>query len=273
MADADKVQAHRSGETLMKPRFSVSTILTAVLVFSSILLLLHWGVGREINRRGLLWPQGSADTSDIDIPESDVELEESEERQKLACSLPTARYDIDTNHVACYPSSGGIWMAELGPVELQYLGINRFESTERDLDQDADDAFCRELRLFGGMWYDGYPGPGFRNECIHLHEWVPLFTIEREVGFPETGGVWVLEPRDDGLDGERYYPRGISMVRNSLTMTERCMVLERLGAVFCEDIEGCPALEDMAYETSELAKQPGRVQRDEGWCGTDWFDD
>lgn len=32
------------------------------------------------------------------------------------------------------------------------------------------------------------------------------------------------------------YPRGMATVHNALTMEERCMALERLRAVFCEDI-------------------------------------
>lgn len=53
------------------------------------------------------------------------------EDQGQPCPLPTTRYSIHTGQVACYPSSGGIWMSELDALELQYLGIDRFLSTER----------------------------------------------------------------------------------------------------------------------------------------------
>lgn len=38
------------------------------------------------------------------------------------CYQITTRYNIQTGMAACYPSSGGIWLADLGPVELRYLG-------------------------------------------------------------------------------------------------------------------------------------------------------
>jgi hypothetical protein len=44
---------------------------------------------------------------------------------KQNCYMPASRYSLSTGITTCYPSSGGIWTAELGPVELQYLGIDR----------------------------------------------------------------------------------------------------------------------------------------------------
>ncbi|KAL4796545.1 hypothetical protein BDV19DRAFT_360571 [Aspergillus venezuelensis] len=137
-------------------------------------------------------------------------------------------------------------MTELGPLELQHLCINRFESTERSSNQEDEDAFCRELRVFGGSWYNPAPDGSdlfVGGECYPLHEFEPVFSIVRRVGFPRVedgGGVWVL-----GVDGETgRFPEGMATVRNALTMQEQCMALERLGAVFCGDVSSCRALED-----------------------------
>ncbi|KAL4887518.1 hypothetical protein BJY04DRAFT_176127 [Aspergillus karnatakaensis] len=175
---------------------------------------------------------------------------------KHPCPLPTARYDILTGHAACYPSSGGIWMAELGPLELEYLGINRFESTERAPVQKDEDAFCHKLRIFGGSWYDpAVDGSDLSvaGQCHQLDEFEAVFSIVREVAYPEgknAGGVWVLGVNKD----MGRFPEGMAMVRNTLTMKERCTTLERLGATFCEEISGCEPLKDLVIEPFSWAR-------------------
>ncbi|KAJ5890738.1 uncharacterized protein N7473_006966 [Penicillium subrubescens] len=167
------------------------------------------------------------------------------------CSLPTTRYDIQTGITACYPSSGGIWLADLGPVELQYLGINRFDSTERSLNKAEEDHFCHELRKFGGAWYNPKSPDDLwvGGECSELDEFEPVFSIERRVAFPEKGGVWVL-----GRDEKTVrFPLGMAGVQNSLTMEERSMALEKLGADYCDDVAECPLLDDLKKEPFDLA--------------------
>jgi hypothetical protein len=167
------------------------------------------------------------------------------------CSLPTTHYNIQTGITACYPSSGGIWLANLGPVELQYLGINRFDSTERSWDNAEEDRFCDELRNFGGSWYNPKTPDDLwvGGECSELDELEPVFSIDRRVAFPEKGGVWVLG-KDDQTGR---FPLGMAGVRNSLTMEERSMVLERLGAVYCDDVTNCDVLDDLKKEPRDLA--------------------
>ncbi|KAJ5086516.1 hypothetical protein NUU61_007823 [Penicillium alfredii] len=167
------------------------------------------------------------------------------------CLLPITRYDIYTGQVACYPSSGGIWMAELGPLELQHLNINRFESTERSWNQADEDKFCDQLRPFGGSWYtqsadDLWVG----GECHELHEFEPALSIHRQIAFPENGGVWVL-----AIEGDALFPPGMATVRNALTMEERCKALEKLGAVFCADLTKCSALQDLSQQPSQLVRK------------------
>lgn len=85
-------------------------------------------------------------------------------------------------------------MKELGPLELQHLNVNRFESTERSSNEADEDYFCHQLRQFGGSWYNPQsPGDlSSGGECHDLDEWMPILSTSRLVGFPEQGGLWVL---------------------------------------------------------------------------------
>ncbi len=171
------------------------------------------------------------------------------------CALPTTtRYSIHTGQTTCYPSSGGIWMSDLGPVELQYLGINRFNTTLRSPYQVEEDIFCRELRKFGGAWYNPKSGKELLvgGYCHELDEFKPVYSVMRAVGFDggRGGGVWVL-----GVEqGTGRFPAGMLAVRNALTMEERCMALRNLGAVYCADVAGCDLLGDLTKEPYELAR-------------------
>ncbi|KAE8145197.1 hypothetical protein BDV25DRAFT_144881 [Aspergillus avenaceus] len=159
------------------------------------------------------------------------------------CSLPTARYDLQTGKSMCYPSSGGVWMADLAPLELQQLGIDRFDSSPRSCAQDEEDRFCQKLRLLGGSWYHPQCADKLWNgsKCRTLHELEPTFAFRRWVGYPDEGGVWVLRKPDS----KQIPPESLTALQNALTMEELCIVLQRLGAVFCKDIKRCQALNDL----------------------------
>ncbi|KAE8133952.1 hypothetical protein BDV38DRAFT_273910 [Aspergillus pseudotamarii] len=163
------------------------------------------------------------------------------------CSLPTARYDISTGRAACHPSSGGIWMVELSALELQYLNINCFNSPERSWDRDEENHFCEQLRPFGGSWYPSHLSDGLwiDGRCSELHQLEPAFSVFRRIGYPG-GGVWVLD---------RELSTSETAVRNALAMEERCIVLEKLGAIFCRDMKCCSALTDLSKEPHELVKE------------------
>ncbi|RDW93726.1 uncharacterized protein DSM5745_01048 [Aspergillus mulundensis] len=193
------------------------------------------------------------------------------------CTLPTTRHSITTGLTSCYPSSGGIWVSELGPLELQHLSINRFDSSERSWNTDEEESFCHRLRVFGGEWYNIsadeipiLPDENGKMHCAPLEDLAPVFEIRRYVGFPETGGVLVLAP-----DGEGRFPENMSIVLNALSMEERCMALRRQGAVFCPDFKDCSVLEDLRREPWEWAGERGfpgwgsnDLEPDWSWCGT-----
>ncbi|RSL87556.1 hypothetical protein CEP52_015493 [Fusarium oligoseptatum] len=195
----------------------------------------------------------SALSQESDLSDSPSALK----HQGQPCPLPTTRYSIHTGQAACYPSSGGIWVSELDALELQYLGIDRFSSTERpDVPKEEEDAFCHKLRLFGGGWYN--PNHEGRNlnvggECHALDEFDPIVSIVRKIGVPSDEndeGVWVLDvDKDTGI-----FPDGIIAVRNALSMDERVQALVKLGAVYCADIKECRLLMDLKLEPWEIAR-------------------
>ncbi|KAF4630907.1 hypothetical protein G7Y89_g7226 [Cudoniella acicularis] len=84
----------------------------------------------------------------------------------------------------------------------------------------------------GAYWGKvGYRGMGEHAKCESIDFCVePDVKVNFELGFPESGGVRVL---DYGrlLDGS-YAP--CVMLKNALTMEERCGVIEKLGGKFCE---------------------------------------
>lgn len=272
-AKAPGAQSRFSLPTVLKLIFLGVSVLLLVLIVNDNLSVPFVAGGSSLFRFFPIRPQPAqtAQTSSA-YPDEQPGVNDN-------CRLPTARYDIYTNKAACYPSSGGIWMVELDALELRHLNINRFESTERSTNQDEEDDFCHKLRQFGGSWYnsrsaDDLWSPG-EEKCLDLYVQEPVFEINRQIGFPETGrGIWVLQPVEEGdpegmyFPPQVYYPSGMATVRNALSVDERCTALKKLGAVFCDEknIADCPGLDDLAKEPFELAEKYGR--RDHGFCGT-----
>lgn len=55
-----------------------------------------------------------------------------------------------TNDVHCWPSVGGFIIAEnVHPVELDYIGLDRFHITPRSVHATEEDAFCMKLACIG----------------------------------------------------------------------------------------------------------------------------
>jgi hypothetical protein len=106
-----------------------------------------------------------------------------------------------------------------------------------------------KFRQFGGSWYNPQSADEllFEGKCSKLDE-LEVFSITRSIGFAE----------DEGSSYSfRRFPKGMIVVQNALTMKERSIALEMLGAVFCGDIEGCLALYDLSKEPHELAEEMG----------------
>ena len=152
---------------------------------------------------------------------------------------PLKRYSLHYGKVACW-QDGGVWIKELTPVEMSSLDIDRFQDTPRALEHADEDAFCTRLRMYGASFWQLPPQwPEHVNWCEAVDDCVkPTKKVNLEVGFPESGGVWLLDT-SQGWDG--LYPQSLGL-RNALTMDERCEVIKDLGGRFCEDIQVCPEM-------------------------------
>ncbi|PYI02600.1 hypothetical protein BO78DRAFT_400400 [Aspergillus sclerotiicarbonarius CBS 121057] len=131
-----------------------------------------------------------------------------------------------------YPSTGGIYALSCDGVMLEFLGVDRFERTftERK-DSEEEDAFCAKMRMLGARWWESDV------------DWeLSLMDLDRDVlvvGWPESGGVWVLR-----MGGRRARREGVGCkVGNAFSMQESCRAIERLGGVFYEEPRDCMHLQ------------------------------
>lgn len=140
------------------------------------------------------------------------------------------------NIVMCWPSDGGIIVnTHVSSVELDYLGLPRFESSPRSSSASEEDEFCRKLRRTGGKWWENY----YEYEEAEDSRLRTRSKKEREallLGWPSDGGVWVLRETDWY---NFYLVEGIWRMRNAHTMDERCKALEVIGAVYYQNPEDC----------------------------------
>ncbi|RAK97299.1 uncharacterized protein BO80DRAFT_193815 [Aspergillus ibericus CBS 121593] len=137
-----------------------------------------------------------------------------------------------TTTVLGYPRTGGIYALSCDGVMLEFLGVDRFKRTftERKNDEE-EDAFCAKMRMLGA-----------RRWGCEVDWELSLMDLDRDVlvvGWSEGGGVWVLR-----IGGWRARREGLGcMLRNALSMQERCGVIVRLGGVFYEEPRECKDLE------------------------------
>jgi hypothetical protein len=69
--------------------------------------------------------------------------------------LPTARSRL-TRHgarVACWPSTGGVYVEHADIIDMHFLGLNRFADTDRSYNVTAEDEFCTTLKMLGTDWW------------------------------------------------------------------------------------------------------------------------
>ncbi|KAI0971604.1 hypothetical protein F4678DRAFT_433486 [Xylaria arbuscula] len=152
---------------------------------------------------------------------------------------PLKRYSLHYGKVACW-QHGGVWIKKLTPVEMSSLAIDRFQDTDRALEQADEDAFCARLRMYGARFWQLPPKwPYPITWCEAIDDCVkPAKDISLDVGFSASGGVWTL---NTSQKWDKLYPQSLGL-QNTLTMDERCEVIKDLGGRFCEDIQACPEM-------------------------------
>lgn len=155
---------------------------------------------------------------------------------------PIRRYDLEYDQVACWPSTGGVWIKALSPLEMQHLNLDRFADAERSADHVEEDAFCIKLQQLGASWWElppQWPWPtswcGSIDACVQ-----PVIKGSVEIAYPENGGVCVLRIPDEWENHGDFLLW--NALRKALTMAERCQVILRLGGKRCDDLEECEDL-------------------------------
>ena len=165
-----------------------------------------------------------------------------------------------SNDVHCWPSAGGIIIAErVHAVELAYIGLDRFRITSRSYNETEEDAFCMRLRKIGGKWWSSY----YDFEMTTKAKARMMWPDEREVlffGWPEQGGVWVLR-----YDNWKMVRGDLGPVWNAFSMKERCIALERRGAVFFERAEESEVVGPLLKGFGEIEKRRDPEVEDGGW--------
>ncbi|KAI5367379.1 hypothetical protein Slin15195_G025060 [Septoria linicola] len=135
--------------------------------------------------------------------------------------LPGIRttFGVLATSVYGWPSTGGVWVHEsCYGVELDFLGLSRFQTSPTARFSKEEDEFCKLLEKIGAHFYEteaDYNRQTFRYQDHDLWYGWP--------GKVPGGGVWALRTEHD--EGARM---GVSRVHNALSMEERCKVIALL---------------------------------------------
>ncbi|WPB00095.1 uncharacterized protein RHO25_004714 [Cercospora beticola] len=157
--------------------------------------------------------------------------------------LPAVRTEFTGGATIAYgwPSTGGVWIHEnCYAVELDFLGVSRFEVSPTQRYSKAEDEFRKYLERIGAHFYDSdsaYNRQSSRRSDRELwYGWTN--------GVPE-GGVWALR-----TVGAEDAVLGVPRIRNALSMQERCRAIEMLGGTYFEKWE------DIKWENPAPRSEP-----------------
>jgi hypothetical protein len=146
-----------------------------------------------------------------------------------------------------YPSSGGIVRGTFTAAELDWLGLSRSQTSLRSSDPQAEDDFSFRMLRLGARWS--------RSECFYDevsggYPWPENYPPTLNVGYPATGGVWVLKTQSGD-----YEPHDFAKVIMAFTMDERCAALEEMGATFYPNVDDCPDIAKSLEDGIAIGKQ------------------
>jgi hypothetical protein len=152
--------------------------------------------------------------------------------------------------IYAWPCSGGVVIKDdADVVDMAFLGFDRFLPPTHRFpaeQQEREEEFARLLRRVGGKWWSS----PLRASQVAMG-WKEAEGSERESWFfgwapaDGSGGVWAL---CYDVDDERIPETAI--LRMAVTMEERCVLLEKLGAKLYADPRECEGLKD-AYTNPE----------------------
>ncbi|KAF4339669.1 hypothetical protein FBEOM_6452 [Fusarium beomiforme] len=134
-----------------------------------------------------------------------------------------------------WPAKGGFYTKLCSVAELEFLGLDRFNPSNKSNNREEEEAHCAKMRQLGAKWYRNpdhkfYSGEKLRNGDPDA----PLLFV----GWPADGGVWALS-----TNLSQSARKGLGRIGNAFTMEERCKIIEQLGGTFYADPKDCPHLD------------------------------
>ena len=134
-----------------------------------------------------------------------------------------------------WPSTGGVFIKEPADiVDLEYLGLDRFQPSSRSTDVHEENLFCKKMHRLGAAWWESEED--YTDVLLGMRQRSPVESSEVVFGWPSTGGVWVLR-----LEDREKLPKDFGKIHMALNMDERCRVIEGYGGTFYpnpEDVQG-----------------------------------
>jgi hypothetical protein len=181
--------------------------------------------------------------------------------------MPTIRSRLTRYgaRVACWPSTGGIWIKHADPVDLKFLGLNRFEDTPKQMyDAKKEDAFCTALKMTGA---------DFWRLPLRMEHKQPGACETIEACFkPDIKNVFLLAwpEHEQGvcyMSTERAKEKGGELMGgwyNARSMEERCYVIYELEGDLCDCKTHCRHLQDMDWGFRDSACHHGWEETEAG---------
>ena len=160
------------------------------------------------------------------------------------CSPFPWRLRTDQDQVLCWPSEGSFWATTLTPTQMNDLGLPRFQNSSKAESQGVEDMFCNGLKLLGSkMTY--YPTPDSYimqkyNQVNYIGnntEFRFVLLPEVAVCWPDGRGVWSIE-------GQKLNQDMSSILSRTLSMGERCRLIQDNGGRYYAEFRDCPEVEE-----------------------------
>ncbi|KAK4152839.1 CheY-like superfamily [Chaetomidium leptoderma] len=181
-------------------------------------------------------------------------IQERPERTEIPARPVTACYPEEPKLRVCFgtgaggfvqgfPSNGGVYMLSCSAMELDFLGLDRFETALPSADPAEEDSLCAKMRLLGPEWWPSLEACNKAGWQDFLHQGQHSLEHYREervrfFGVASQGGVWALE-----TGGEECSSRQLGRINNARDMEEKCRQIEKFGGTFYAAPSECPLLD------------------------------
>ncbi|RGP66173.1 hypothetical protein FSPOR_6793 [Fusarium sporotrichioides] len=134
-----------------------------------------------------------------------------------------------------WPAKGGFYSRLCSVAELEFMGLDRFEPSDRPEDPENEEAHCTKMRQLGASWFRD---PDHKLDADQKYRISAPDAPLLFVGWPAGGGVWTIS-----TNLSQSAQKGFGRINNAFTMEERCKMIEKLGGTFYADPKDCPHLD------------------------------